>query len=125
MSHQTVHKIFLVEIKYWRNLNVCKFTLQVLSKPFIGGNANLSRTGDAQFLVVQTSNVRSIDQKGLKSSFESIEKIKATEECRRMRIENKSQTSIMGTFSRGRLANQLSSFALQYSLWKVVYKEAY
>ena len=32
---------------------------------------------------------------------------------------HRSRPSIMATFSRGRLANQLNSFAYQYAIWKV------
>ena len=55
-----------------------------------------------------------------KITSEYIEKLKPTKECKRMWIQNKSQKSLMGAFSRGRLANQLNSFALQYAIWKVI-----
>jgi len=52
-----------------------------------------------------------------------IDKIKSTKQCKRMRIENQSQTSLMATFSRGRLGNQMCSFALQYAIRKVIIKK--
>ena len=54
-----------------------------------------------------------------KATAEYIENLKNTHQCKRMWIQNEFQISIMATFSRGRLANQLSSFALQYAIWKV------
>ena len=56
-----------------------------------------------------------------KVSEEYIEKLKNTNQCQRMWIQShhRSRPSIMATFSRGRLANQLNSFAYQYAIWKV------
>ena len=56
-----------------------------------------------------------------KVSEEYIEKLKHTNQCQRMWIQShhRSRPSIMATFSRGRLANQLNSFAYQYAIWKV------
>ena len=56
-----------------------------------------------------------------KVSEEYIEKLKHTNQCQRMWIQrhHRSRPSIMATFSRGRLANQLNSFAYQYAIWKV------
>ena len=51
---------------------------------------------------------------------EYIDKLKNTIQCRRMWINDEHQSSIIATFSRGRLANQLSSFALQYAISKVI-----
>ena len=51
---------------------------------------------------------------------EYIDKLKNTIQCRRMWINDEHQNSIIATFSRGRLANQLSSFALQYAISKVI-----
>ena len=51
---------------------------------------------------------------------EYIDKLKSTAECRRMWINDEHQNSVIATFSRGRLANQLSSFALQYAISKVI-----
>ena len=53
---------------------------------------------------------------------EYIQQLKNTKQCKRMVIQNVSQTSLMSSFSRGRLANQLNTFALQYAIWKVVIK---
>ena len=51
---------------------------------------------------------------------EYIDRLKNTIQCRRMWINDEHQNSIIATFSRGRLANQLSSFALQYAISKVI-----
>ena len=51
---------------------------------------------------------------------EYIDKLKSTAECRRIWINDEHQNSVIATFSRGRLANQLSSFALQYAISKVI-----
>ena len=51
---------------------------------------------------------------------EYIDKLKNTSQCRRLWINYEHQNSIIATFSRGRLANQLSSFALQYAISKVI-----
>ena len=51
---------------------------------------------------------------------EYIDKLKNTIQCRRMWMNDEHQNSIIATFSRGRLANQLSSFALQYAISKVI-----
>ena len=51
---------------------------------------------------------------------EYIDKLKSTSECRRIWINDENQNSVIATFSRGRLANQLSSFALQYAISKVI-----
>ena len=52
---------------------------------------------------------------------EYIDKLKNTNQCQRMWMKrnDESRPSIMATFSRGRLANQLNSFAYQYAIWKV------
>ena len=51
---------------------------------------------------------------------EYIDKLKSSAECRRMWLNDEHQNSVIATFSRGRLANQLSSFALQYAISKVI-----
>ena len=51
---------------------------------------------------------------------EYIDKLKSTAKCRRIWINDEHQNSVIATFSRGRLANQLSSFALQYAISKVI-----
>ena len=51
---------------------------------------------------------------------EYIDKLKSTSECKRIWIKDEHQNSVIATFSRGRLANQLSSFALQYAISKVI-----
>ena len=56
---------------------------------------------------------------------EYIDKLKSTAECRRIWINDEHQNSVIATFSRGRLANQLSSFALQYAISKVIMITAY
>ena len=50
---------------------------------------------------------------------EYIQKLQNTKQCKRMVLQNESQNSLMASFSRGRLANQLNTFALQYAIWKV------
>ena len=50
---------------------------------------------------------------------EYIQKLQNTKQCKRMVLQNVSQNSLMASFSRGRLANQLNTFALQYAIWKV------
>ena len=50
---------------------------------------------------------------------EYIQKLQNTKQCKRMVLQNASQNSLMASFSRGRLANQLNTFALQYAIWKV------
>ena len=54
---------------------------------------------------------------------EYINKLKNTIQCRRMWINDEHPNSIIAAFSRGRLANQLSSFALQYAISKVIVVE--
>ena len=56
-----------------------------------------------------------------KVTAEYIDKLKNTNQCQRMWMKrnDESRPSIMATFSRGRLANQLNSFAYQYAIWKV------
>ena len=51
---------------------------------------------------------------------EYIDKLKRTSECRRIWMNDEHQNSVIATFSRGRLANQLSSFAFQYAISKVI-----
>ena len=51
-----------------------------------------------------------------KITSEYIEKIKHTRQCQRMWIQNKPHKSVMISQNRGRLANQLTSFALQYAM---------
>ena len=57
-----------------------------------------------------------------KVTAEYIDQLKNTNQCKRMWIQSHvhSRPSIMATFSRGRLANQLNSFAYQYAIWKVI-----
>ena len=50
---------------------------------------------------------------------EYIQKLQNTKQCKRMVLQNVSQNSLMASFSRGRLANQLNTFALQYAIRKV------
>ena len=54
-----------------------------------------------------------------KVTLEYIQKLQNTKQCKRMVLQNVSQNSLMASFSRGRLANQLNTFALQYAIWKV------
>ena len=57
-----------------------------------------------------------------KVTAEYIENLKNTSQCKRMWIQTNSQKSLIISQNRGRLANQLSSFALQYAIWKVIIK---
>ena len=59
----------------------------------------------------------------MSKSPEYIDKLKNTIQCRKMWINDEHQKSIIATFSRGRLANQLSSFALQFAISKVIVTE--
>ena len=51
---------------------------------------------------------------------EYIQKLKNSRQCKRMVLQNESQRSLMASFTRGRLANQMNAFALQYAIWKVM-----